>query len=66
MARRIKDTKLDSRTARAKLSQREKPYFVAVGGRLALGYRRGKNARPWVARIYLGAEKYVYEPRRER
>jgi integrase len=62
MARHIRYTRLESRTARAKLEPRAKPYFFGLGGRLALGYRKGKNARPWLARIYTGDERYAFEP----
>lgn len=62
MASHLRNSKLDSKAARGKLAARGKPYFFDLGSRLALGYRRGKNARPWLARIYVGEEKYAFEP----
>ena len=50
MARSTRSTKLETRTARLKLAVRRKPYFVAVGPGVGLGYRRNKTAGAWVAR----------------
>jgi hypothetical protein len=62
MAARIRDVKLDTPTARAnKLQPRGKPYFKAIGEGLHLGYRKGKAAGKWVARVYTGGGGYVVE-----
>ena len=61
MAARIRDAKLDTPTARAKLSARGKPYFKAIGEGLHLGYRKGQSTGKWVARVYTGAGGYKVE-----
>ena len=61
MARRIRESILDSRDARLKLKVRGKPYWRSIGAGLHVGYRKGKDARRWVARIYVGAGQYVVE-----
>lgn len=61
MARRVRDFELESRTARAKLKARGKPYYRSIGPGLHLGYRKGDEARRWVARLYIGAGKYAVE-----
>ncbi len=52
MARRVRNTKLDTRTSRLRLPQRREPYWVALSAGLALGYRRGKTGGTWIARHY--------------
>jgi integrase len=59
MARHIRNARVESRSARMKLTPSQKPVYFGCGGGLAVGYRRGKNAGVWVARRYLGAERYV-------
>jgi integrase len=61
LPRRIRESTLDSREARLKLKPRGKPYWRAIGPGLHIGYRKGNNARRWVARIYVGAGQYVVE-----
>ena len=68
MARTIKDTSLDTRTARAKLKPRGKPYYRKLEEGLHLGYRkpRGRRGKPavsgkWVLRRYVGGQAYVVE-----
>jgi integrase len=63
MARRIKDSTLDSREARRRLKIRGKPHFRAIERGLHLGYRRlgGGQAGTWVARYYLGEQEYENE-----
>jgi hypothetical protein len=63
MARRVADKNLDSKEARRKLKPRGKPYFRTIERGLHLGYRRLSNgaAGPWVARHYLGAQRYTEE-----
>jgi integrase len=60
MARKVKHVSIESRTARDKLQPRPKPYFVALAGKLHLGYRRrrkGKGAQGnWLTRQYLGMD----------
>lgn len=63
MARRIKDANLQSREARRKLRIRDRLYVRAIDKDVAIGYRRTKSgAGTWWMRIYLGAQKYRFEP----
>jgi integrase len=55
MARRVRDTKLETRTARLKLPVSKKPIFVKIGPGLGLGYRRNATAGTWVVRVADGA-----------
>jgi integrase len=62
MARRVKDKVIDSREARAKLKARGKPFYRLIEPGLHLGYRRLKGrAGTWVARHYIGEQKYEVE-----
>src|SRR4051794_34963705 len=59
MARTVRDENIGSRNARLALTPRRKPYFRAIAQGLHLGYRRNKSGNgTWVARRYLGAERY--------
>ena len=61
MAKTVRDSKLDSPAARAKLKAAPKPYYRSIDTGLHLGYRKGKTGGRWVARFYLGDEKYEVE-----
>lgn len=61
MARTLRDSTLDSRTARLRLSISGKPYYRSLEKGLHLGYRRGKTAGRWVARYYVGDQTYRVE-----
>ena len=52
---------LKSKSAREKLKVAGKPYYRLVDAGLYIGYRKGKTGGRWVARRYLGAEKYAVE-----
>jgi integrase len=65
MARTIKDTQLDTRTARGRLKPSGKPYYRKIEEGLHLGYRRprGRKGKPavsgkWVLRRYIGGQSY--------
>jgi integrase len=58
MARRVRDTGLESRTARARLKPAGKPYYRAIGEGIHLGYRKGKVEGKWVLRRYVGDQDY--------
>jgi integrase len=58
MARRVRDSQLESRTARAKLKPSGKPYYRAIGEGLHLGYRKGATVGKWVVRRYIGERNY--------
>jgi hypothetical protein len=63
MARKVKDTALDSREARSKLKRRGKPYYRIVEEGAHLGYRRLPKGRAgtWVERRYVGNQQYAVE-----
>jgi integrase len=52
LARRLFDARLDTRNARLRLRQRREPYWRAISGGLAIGYRKGAIGGTWVARHY--------------
>jgi integrase len=51
MPRQVKEKRLDTRTARAKLKPSPTPYFRSLGPDLHLGYRKGATVSKWVARV---------------
>ena len=61
MARHIRNPKVESRAARAKLRPSPKPVYFGLGGKLHLGYRKGQGKGVWVLRRYLGDERYATE-----
>jgi len=61
VAKKVREKALDTRSARDKLKVSGKPYYRSIGPGLHLGYRKGKDARRWVVRMYAGAGQYVVE-----
>jgi hypothetical protein len=61
VAKTVRERKLDSPAARAKLKHSGKPYWRAIDIGLHLGYRKGLNGGKWVLRRYLGKETYHVE-----
>jgi integrase len=61
MARAVRDSKLDSRNARAKLAPSGKPYYRSIDPGLHLGYRKGLSGGKWVVRLYIGEGGYRVE-----
>jgi integrase len=59
MAKRVRDSGLESRAARGKLKPRGKPYYKSIGEGLHLGYRKGKVEGKWVVRRYAGNQAYI-------
>jgi hypothetical protein len=57
MARTIRNPKLDTRSARAKLPMRGSPYWVSLAPGCALGYRKGPKGGVWLAKLVRGAER---------
>jgi integrase len=51
MARTVRNPKLDTRSARAKLQMRDSPYWVSLAPGCALGYRKGLKGGVWLAKI---------------
>ena len=60
MARTVRNAKLDSRSARAKLPARREPYWVVVSKGCAVGYRKGTGGGSWIARYRDDAGKQHY------
>jgi integrase len=54
MARNVRASALESRSARLKLPKRGKPYWVRIDRGLSLGYRRITTAGPWIVRKATG------------
>jgi site-specific recombinase XerD len=50
MVRRIRDTRLETRTGRLGLKVRKKPVYVSIGRSLSIGYRRNKTEGTWIFR----------------
>jgi integrase len=60
MARKVRDTNLETRTARLRLAARRKPYWRVLESGLHLGYRRLKDGSgSWVARRFVGNGRYL-------
>jgi integrase len=72
MARTVRNGKIDTRSARAKLPLRREPYWTVVSAGCAIGYRKGVKGGTWVGRrrdddgkqnyIALGAADDAREP----
>ena len=59
MARTVRDTNLETRTARLRLAARGKPYWRLIESGLHLGYRRIRSGGgSWVARRFIGNSRY--------
>ena len=59
MARTVRDTNLETRAARLRLTPRRKPYWRVLEAGLHLGYRRTKEGGgSWVARRFIGEGRY--------
>jgi integrase len=65
MAKRVRESALDNRTARSRLAGQRKPYYRRVEEGVHIGYRKpkGRKGRPavsgkWVLRQYDGGQKY--------
>lgn len=61
MPRAVRDARIETRSARAKLKQAAKPYWRAIDPGLHIGYRKGKRGGRWVLRAYAGDQQYVTE-----
>jgi integrase len=65
MARTVRDAKLETRAARARLQPNRKPHWkTLVPGSLHLGYRKKSKAQAgtWLVRRYIGGERYRIAP----
>ena len=61
MARKVLNPKIDSRSARTKLSNRREPYWTVISQGCAVGYRHGSKGGTWIARFRDEAGKQHYE-----
>lgn len=61
MTRTVRDQTLETRTARARLKIRGKPYYRAIDPELHLGYRKSRAGGRWVVRWYVGNQQYKVE-----
>jgi hypothetical protein len=61
MARTVRNAKLDTRSARTKLTQRREPYWVVISKGCAVGYRKGAKGGFWIARFRNATGKQHYE-----
>ena len=59
MAKRVRDSALETSAARGKLKPSGKPYYKSIGEGLHLGYRKGKVKGKWVVRRYAGHQAYI-------
>jgi len=51
MARTVRNPKIDTRSARARLPERREPYWTVISAGNALGYRRGAKGGTWIAKF---------------
>ncbi|MFO1101322.1 MAG: site-specific integrase [Methylocystis sp.] len=59
MARTVRDTNLETRSARLRLTPRRKPYWRVLETGLHIGYRRTKEGGgSWIARRFVGDGRY--------
>ncbi len=58
MGRRVRDSNLDNREGRLKLTRRHRPYWRLISTGQHLGYRKGKNGGVWMGREYQGDGEY--------
>jgi integrase len=62
MPRKVRDSTLETRTARSRLAVRHKPYFRLIEPGLHLGYRKlASGPGTWLARRYNGEGRYAVE-----
>ena len=61
MARTVRNAKIDSRSARVKLTGRREPYWTVITKVCALGYRKGQNGGTWIARYRDDGGKQQYQ-----
>jgi DNA-binding MarR family transcriptional regulator len=60
MARTVRNAKINSRSARVKLSVRREPYWAVISKGCAIGYRKGGSGGTWIARYRDDAGKQHY------
>jgi integrase len=55
MARTVRNAKLDTRSARAKLPAQKSAYWISISRGFAVGYRKGAKGGMWLAKTVEGA-----------
>jgi hypothetical protein len=55
MARRVRNSQVETRSSRLKLAPRRNPYWTSLNEGLHLGYTRGTGGGKWVVCRSLGA-----------
>jgi hypothetical protein len=60
-ARTVRNAKIDTRSARAKLAERREPYWAVISAGCAVCYRKGAKGGTWIARFRDTAGKQHYE-----
>lgn len=59
MGRAVRDSKLETRSARLRLPESRKPYWRLIERGLHVGYRRGPRGGVWFARRFAGNGRYA-------
>ncbi|MEX1205655.1 MAG: tyrosine-type recombinase/integrase [Dongiaceae bacterium] len=59
MARTVRDTKLETREARARLARRKKPHWRTIDQGAHVGYYKGARGGSWIARYFRGEGRYT-------
>jgi integrase len=62
MARTVRNPKIDTRSARARLPARREPYWTVLSQGCALGYRKGTKGGTWIARFRGDDGRQHYSP----
>jgi hypothetical protein len=61
MTRTVRNQKIDTPSARAKLAKRREPYWTVISAGNALGYRRGAKGGTWIAKFRDNTGKRLIE-----
>ena len=61
MPRTVRNPKIDTRSARAKLKARREPYWTSIAPGCALGYRRSAKAGTWIGKHRASDGKRSYK-----
>jgi integrase len=61
MARTVRNSSLESRAARRRLAVRARPHWQELEAGAHLGYIRKVRSGPWLARFYVGNQRYEQE-----
>jgi integrase len=61
MARTVRNTKIDTRSSRARLTARREPYWTVISRGCAVGYRRGEKSGTWIAKFRDESGKRSYD-----